>query len=346
MVKRIMITLLVVGIFSVFLQGCAKQQSNGVTVGVSNGYIGNAWRTQMIENLEQQAAIYKSMGLIDDMFVQNAGTDINNQISQIRNMIQKKVDLLLINPNSETELNPVIEEAYKAGIQVIVFDQAVSSPYAINVVVNQWDWGARQAEWLCKELDGHGNIVIINGLLDHPANIERLKGMEDVLERYPEIHVMTQAEGKWDQITARQAMSDLLVAYSNIDGVLVQDSMPFGVLRAYESANKPLPIITGETTTVFLREWKRLKDTENFSSFAQNNPPGIGVTALGIGVRLVQEKEWKTPLKDNTFYYAIKTTVTNENLEEELEKLRDKPDTYIYDEWLTEEQLDALFTIK
>ncbi|MDG0791839.1 substrate-binding domain-containing protein [Cohnella ginsengisoli] len=84
-----------------------------IVVGVSNGYIGNGWRTQMTEDIEKLAEDYKQKGWIEKIIVQHAGLDVNNQIAQIRNMINAKVDLLLIDPNSETALNPIIEEAVK-----------------------------------------------------------------------------------------------------------------------------------------------------------------------------------------------------------------------------------------
>ncbi|MDB4865817.1 MAG: hypothetical protein JWR03_150 [Cohnella sp.] len=314
-----------------------------ITVGVSNGYIGNGWRTQMIEDIEKQAEFYKSKGWIKEVIVQNAGTDVNNQISQIRNLIDKKVDLLLINPNSQNALNPVIEEAYRKGIRVIAFDQAVTSSFALNVVINQKEWGARQAEWLCEQLHGKGKIVIIGGLASNPANIDRLKGMREVLARYPHIKVLAEGNGNWDHIVARRVMADMLASYTDIDGVLTQDAMSLGVVNAYAAADKPLPVVTGETRVAFLRKWKQLEHSGPFSSYAQNNPPGIGATALSIGVRLVQGKQWRAPLTHHTFNYSVKTHVTNLNLEEELQKLKDKPDTYFNDEWLPESEMANLF---
>jgi ribose transport system substrate-binding protein len=213
----------------------------------------------------------------------------------------------------------------------------------LNVVINQKEWGARQAEWLCKQLQGKGKIVIIGGLASNPANIDRIKGMEEVLARYPGIKVLAEGNGNWDHIAARRVMADMLASYTDIDGVLTQDAMSLGVVNAYEAADKPIPVITGETRVVFLRKWKQLKDSGSFTSYAQNNPPGIGATALAIGVRLVDGKQWKVSPVDHTFHYMVKTRVINGNLEDELLKLKVKPDTYFNDEWLPDNEVDHLF---
>lgn len=312
------------------------------TIGFSNGYIGNGWRTQMIDAAEKLAEYYKGQGILDKLIVQNAGLDVNNQIAQIRNMINSKVDLLMIDPNSETALNPVIEEAHKKGIPVIALDQPVTSPYATNVVIDQVKWGTNLAEWLVKELNGKGDIVIVSGLAGHPANVNRLRGMKAVLEKNPGIKVLAEVNGNWDQANSQQVMSNLLASYPKLDGVLTQDGMALGVTKAFLAANRELPVITGETMMGFMRQWKELKEKNNFKTFGQNNPPAISATALGMAVRLLQGKKLKS-LENNTFFYPVKDLISNDNFDAYFEKYKDEPDSYFIDEWLSEEELDALF---
>ncbi|WP_239619042.1 ABC transporter substrate-binding protein [Cohnella mopanensis] len=314
-----------------------------IVVGVSNGYIGNGWRTQMTEAIEQLAEEYKQKGWIEKIIVQHAGVDVNNQIAQIRNMINAKVDLLLIDPNSETALNPVIEEAVKKGITVITFDQPVTTPKSINVVIDQQEFGRNLAEWFVNELGGKGDIVIVSGLAGSSANVNRLIGMKEVLAKNPDIKVLTEVNGNWDEANAQQVTSNLIASYPKIDGVLTQDGMALGVVNAFQAANKKLPVITGENNVAFLKKWKELKDSEGFSTYGQNNPPGIGATALGIGVRMLQGQKSNLPMRDNTFYYPISTHIKNDSLEAELGKVSDKPDTFTLDEHLSEDQLNAFF---
>lgn len=322
------------------LTGCVNEK--GFTVGISNGYIGNNWRTQMLEDIQDGLEEYKQQGLIDKVIIQNAGLDINNQIVQIRNMINSNVDLLMIDPNSETSLNPIIEEAHKKGIPVIAFDQPVSSPYAINVVIDQQKWGENLAQWLCEKLNGKGTIIIMQGLKGHPANENRMMGIERVLKRYPDIKVLDSVNANWDQANAQRVMADLIYTHPDIDGILTQDGMALGIVRAYNTVKRPLPVMTGETMVGFLRTWKTLKNASSFTSFGQNNPPGISRTALDIAMRILQGGKLK-PLPDNTFYYPVKDLVVNDNLDSYIEKNADRLDTYFLDEWLDSKELDALF---
>jgi ribose transport system substrate-binding protein len=321
----------------------SEKKTEGFKVGLSNSYIGNNWRTQMIDGFKEMAEEYKSKGIISDYIVQSSGVDVNNQIAQIRNMINAGIDLLVIDPISPTALNPVIEEAHKKGIVVVSSSQAVTSPHAISVLVDQKIWGATLAEWFVEELGGKGDIVIVSGLAGQPANIDRVNGQREVLAEYPNINILTEVNGNWDQAAAQQVASSVIASYPELDGVLTQDSMALGVLQAFLTAEREIPVITGEVMVGYLHLWKKLKDERGFSTIGLNNPPSMVRNALGIGVRLLQGKEFKKPLDNNKYFYTIKNIVTNDNFEEFYTKHKDKPDTYFPDEWMTEEELDAIF---
>jgi ribose transport system substrate-binding protein len=111
------------------------------TIGLSNGFIGSEWRTQMVEDVQQVFDEYEQEGLVDRLIVESADTDVSGQIQQIRNLISAGVDAIIVNPNSATALNAVFEEAANQGVLVIATDQAVTSESVTNVVIDQEEWG-------------------------------------------------------------------------------------------------------------------------------------------------------------------------------------------------------------
>ncbi len=320
-------------------------KTKGIVVGLSNGPFTHSWRVQMIESLQSQIEIYKDKGWVSKFIVQNAGSDVNTQIAQIRNMIASKVDLLLINPNSATALNPVIKEAQKAGVIVIEYDQPIENPTALNVYMNQEYWMGPVTEWLCKKLNGKGNIVYISGIADQPGNIARDKAAADVLAKYPDIKLLATANGNWDQAAAQQVMTDLLGSFSNIDGVLTQDGMTLGIIRAFQAAGVDLPPVSGETQVAFIKEWKKLKDESGFQTFGVENSPGAVCTSLGIGVRICQGKKLKAAslVSANTIWTKPILFVDNNNIDKIFDQYKDWADSYYVNAWYTEKQIDALF---
>ena len=324
----------------------AADSPKKIMIGLANGYFGNDWRTQDLNVAQQVFDEAKAAGMIaqdSELNIQNAGADTNQQIQQFRNMINDGVDVLMINANSATALNEVIDEAKDAGIPVISFDQAVTNPYAYNVTVDHYAWGKRYAEWLVKALNGKGKIVMIDGLPGHPAAEARKKAAEDVFAQYPDIEILQKIYGMWDQSKAQAATADLLAAFPQIDGVFVEDSMAMGVMRAFQTANRPVPTMSGEATKGYLNMWKEeVGKTPSFQSFAQANPPGISGSAMKVAIRVALGGKLK-PIADNTFYYPITTFVESNTIDNVLEMLKDKADTYFLDEWLTDEAADNLF---
>jgi ribose transport system substrate-binding protein len=328
-----------------FASGNAEAGAKGIVVGLSNGPFTHSWRVQMIESIQQQAEVYKAKGWVSKLIIQNAGEDVNTQIAQIRNLIASKVNLLLINPNSATALVPVIKEAQAAGVLCIIYDQPVDNTPCLNVYMNQDWWMGPIAEWLVKQLNGKGNIVYISGIADQPGNIARDNSAEKVLAKYPGIKVLAKANGNWDQAAAQQKMTDLLGSFPNIDGVLTQDGMTLGILRAFDAAGRTIPVVTGETQVAFIKEWKKRKDASGFSTFGVENSPGAVCTSLGIGVRLLQGKKLKPEVlvAPNTIWTKPSLFVDNSNIDQIYAKYKDVADAYYVNQWYSEDQIDALF---
>src|SRR5215470_10440048 len=61
------------------------------TIGISNSYIGNAWRTQMLQMAQAFAQTDAVKPLIKDLVVVSTGDDVEAQIAAVDNMISLPV---------------------------------------------------------------------------------------------------------------------------------------------------------------------------------------------------------------------------------------------------------------
>ena len=322
----------------------ARAAESNAVIGLSNGYFGTEWRNQMIAGAQDQFDEYKTKGMAGKLVVEQAGADVNQQIQDIRNMIRQAVSAITVNANSAAALNGVINEAKRARIPVVSFDQAVTNPYAVNVTVNHYEWGTRYAEWIAKTLGGKGKVIVLDGIPGHPAAEARKKAAFDVFKRYPGIQIVWSGYGMWDHAKAESAMATVIAAQPEIDGAFVEDSMGLGVLRAFQNAHRKIPVMTGEAQKAFLLAWKKELDSgTDMKAFAQPNPPWISRNAIGIAARLIAGRKLK-PVPNNTIYYPIHQEVTQANLDQTLAGMKDKPDSYFLEEWFSEAQLDDLFT--
>lgn len=319
------------------------------TIGISNGFVGSEWRTQMIQDLQTVNAEYMKAGLTTELQIESADTDVNGQSQQIRNLINKGVDAIIINPNSQTALNNVIKEARDAGIVVIAIDQEISAPEAVNVVIDQTEWARISARWLVEHLKGQGNVVVVNGIAGHPANEARYNGVKEVFAANPGIKVLNVANANWDQATGQQTMSNLLASQPNIDGVWTQDGMALGVLQAINAANpSKWPVVVGEARAGYMQLWNQVKSTRpDFTSIGVINPPGIAASGLRVALNLLQGKKLKDgalagPFK-NSLYVPIPGQVNESNFQAEYDKIKDQPASYVLDGIIDQQTADSFF---
>ncbi|MBS7533421.1 substrate-binding domain-containing protein [Ancylobacter sonchi] len=321
----------------------AHAKGGDATIGFSIGYFAHDWRRQMISGAQEQFGTYKAEGLAKDLVVQQAGGDVGQQIQDLRNMIRAKVAVITVNANSATALNGAINEAKRAEIPVVSFDQRVTNPYAINVTVDHYAFGQAYAQWIAKTLGGKGKVVVVNGIAGHPAAEARRQAALDTFKQYPGIEVVWSGYGDWDHAKAQSVMATVIAAQPQIDGAFVEDSMGLGVLRAFQNARRPIPVMTAEAQKAFLLAWKQeLDGGTDMKAFARPNPPDISRNAIGIAVRLANGRKLKA-VPENTIFYPIKLEVTRDNLVTILDSMKDRPDSYYLSEWFSEPQLDAFF---
>jgi ribose transport system substrate-binding protein len=331
--------------FAVLMLSMSLAQS--YKIGVSNGFISSEWRTQMLQNMEDVAAELGEQGITIELVVESANVDVAGQIQQIQNLVNQGVDAIIVNPNDQAGLNLALEDAVNQGIVVISVDQEISAKGVYNVAINQKEWAKSSATWLAETLGGKGNIILIEGFVGHPANEDRMAGVEEALAAFPDIKVVGRESGMWDQATAQQVASDLFASIPDIDGVWTQDGMAQGVWTAVRTANPDkFPIGTGEAHAGYLKIWNEIKgEHPDFQSFAPFNPPGVGASGLRVAVELLGGKSVdESKLAGafgNTLYVPIPGQVSEENLTEMSEMYKDNADTYVLDGIISQEDAAA-----
>ncbi|WP_210505548.1 substrate-binding domain-containing protein [Naasia sp. SYSU D00057] len=313
------------------------------TIGVSNAFVGSEYRTQMIADIEEVFNEYKADGVVDELVLENADADVNGQIQQVRNLINRGVDAIIIDPNSGSALDAVFQEAIGQGIRVYAIDQAVDTEEVLNVGIDQAKWAETSAQWLADTVGEGGKIVVVNGIEGHPANEARWNAAKAVFDSSG-VEVLAVGNGDWDQATGQQTMSDLLATYPDLQGVWTQDGMAQGVLRAVEAANRTGDIVvSGEARNGYMRMWSELK-ADGFQSIGVVNPPGTGATALHFAVRQLQGEELdESKTVDGDIVLELEEAITNDNFDEKWAEVQDQPDSYVLDSVLSADEVGEYF---
>ena len=305
----------------------AAAGAKSYTIGLSNGWVGSEWRTQMVEEAQAAAAAWKAKGVDVKVIVQSKTQDVQAQIADVKNFVGEKVNAIIVNPNSPTAFSPVFAQAKKAGILVFAADGEVASKDAVFVGIDQKAWAEKSAEWLAQQLGGKGSIVTINGIAGHPANQARVAGWKEVFAKYPGIKVLNEANADWDSAKAQQTTKTLLATYPDIAGVWTQDGMAAGVWRAMADAGKDKLPATGEMRASFVRDWVKNK----WNVAATINPPGCMAMAVNTAVLMLEGKTLKPGAlqgpNGNALYYPV-PLISNQNLDIATKAIEGKPDYF------------------
>ena len=257
-----------------------------IKIAVSNSYIGNEWRVEMINFMQAYASKLGADKVT--LTVDNSGTDAPKQIQAITDMIASGANAIMINPASDTALDAVIAEACKQNIVVVSFDQGVTAPCAYNIGVDYVKLGEIHAQWMADTLSGKGNVVINRGVSGFPADKNLYQGTRNVLDRYPGIKIVSEVYGKWDNAVSQQELTKVLTANPNVDGILNQYGT-FGALQALLNLNHPLMPMTGQGENGWRIAMLADKD-KGLKGVSAGDPSVIGAYALKVTYDILSGK--------------------------------------------------------
>lgn len=135
------------------------------TIGYASSYAGNTWRAAALDDLENNLIPkWKKLGLIKDVIVTQSNLKDSVQIQQMRQLVDRGVDALIICCSNPTALNETVKYAYDKGVPVFSMVGYVTSPYAVNSSTNFVVTGRKMGEWLVDEIGKKGNVLVVEGI--------------------------------------------------------------------------------------------------------------------------------------------------------------------------------------
>ncbi|MEW6159397.1 MAG: ABC transporter substrate-binding protein [Verrucomicrobiota bacterium] len=219
------------------LPPAAAQSGKKLVVGFSQIGAESAWRTAETESIRSEAA---KRGV--DLRFSDAQQKQENQIKAIRAFVAQRVDAIILAPVVETGWEPVLREVKRAKIPVVLVDRGIKvsdeSLYATLIASDFVEEGRMAAEWLAKKMNGKANIAELQGTPGAAPAIDRKKGFEEVLKKYPEMKVIKSQSGDFTRAKGKEVMEAFLKAEGkNIQAVYAHnDDMALGAIQAIEEA--------------------------------------------------------------------------------------------------------------
>ncbi len=174
-------------------------------------------------------------------------SDIERQYQILENLIEQKVDAILIAPSGSKEILPAIEKANKANIPVIVLDSNIDEAEAQKLGIKTETFigsdnflgGVLAAQYLAKELNGIGEVAIIEGTSGQESVDNRKKGFLEEIKKFIGIKVVAGQTAFGDRSLGFNAAQNIIQAHPNLKGIFAaNDPMALGAFEAIRSLNK------------------------------------------------------------------------------------------------------------
>ncbi|WP_229379800.1 substrate-binding domain-containing protein [Fibrella forsythiae] len=210
--------------------GCRQTNSGkAYRIGFSQRTEADTWRKTMRAGMNRELSFYPDV----DFIVKDAGGQSERQARQIQELIDQKVDLLIVSPNAARPITPIVEKAYQQGIPVVILDRRTDSDqYTAYVGADNVDVGRTAGVYANQLLQGTGNVVEIGESPGSSADIDRHRGFMEAIGVHPGIRLITKLEGDWDKRSFADRLTSLLTAKPTIQLIFAQNDRT--ALKAYK----------------------------------------------------------------------------------------------------------------
>jgi len=172
-----------------------------------------------------------------------------NQIKAIRSFIARKVNAILFTALVETGYGPVLAEAKKAKIPVVMIDRDVAKEdqqYRLTIMGSDFvKEGEKAGNWLADYLKSKGmddgskdiNIVELQGTTGSAPAIDRKTGFANIMAKHPNWKMTRSQTGNFTSSEGKAVMEAFLKADKNIDVLYAHnDQMALGAEQAIKEA--------------------------------------------------------------------------------------------------------------
>lgn len=226
----------VLSIVMLALVACGKGgggSTDGNTVGFSISTMTNPFFVSMAEGAQAKA---KELDV--DFVLVDAGDDAAKQISDIEDLIERGVKVLILNPVDSAAVSSVTKTAMEKGIKVVAVDRYVDGVEIDSYIGTDNVKAAETASMtLLDALDEGDDIIVLEGVPGASSAIDRYQGFKNVAEG--KVNIVASQTANFNRAEALTVAEDLLKAHPNVKAIYsMNDEMALGALEAIKAAGK------------------------------------------------------------------------------------------------------------
>ncbi|MFF5080576.1 ABC transporter substrate-binding protein [Actinoplanes sp. NPDC000266] len=227
---------------------CTIEQYGGSKVDLKTAKVGfsqsekeaNPFRIAETQSIEDEAA---EQGIVN-LTTTNANSQFNKQISDVEQMIDSGVQLLVIAPLNSDGWDSVFAKASAKHIPIITIDRKINAKpcqdYLTFIGSDFAEQGKRAATEMAKALGNKGKVAILLGAPGNNVTTLRTSGFKDEIAKIaPDIQIVFEQTGNFAREDGQKVTEQLLQSNPDINGIYGEnDEMALGAITALKGAGK------------------------------------------------------------------------------------------------------------
>ena len=280
MLKKVALACMI-GAALVSVAGCgssdkkdAATSDKKITVGFSVSTQNNPFFVTMANSVKAEA---DKLGI--NVKIVDAQNDSAKQANDVADLIQSKVDVLIVNPVDSAAISNSVIAANQAKIPVITIDRSSDKgDVAVHIASNNVKGGE-----MADKLGEQTPVAELEGIPGASAARERGQGFHNLADS--KLKVLAKQSADFDRGKGLTVAENILQANPDIKAIFAQnDEMALGAIGAAKSANKQILIVGFDGTDDGLAA---IKSGDMAATIAQQ-PDKMGEIGIDTAVKLAK----------------------------------------------------------
>lgn len=177
-----------------------------------------------------------------ELIVTNANNELPKQISDIQDLLNQGVEILVVAPVNSDGLDPALDAAREQGVPVVTIDRKVTNEACTDYLAflgsDFEDQGKRAADALAEVTDGEANVAVLLGPSGNNVTDGRANGFKDQVEaEYPGITIVAEQTANASRSEGQEVTAQLLQSNPEIDAIYAfNDEEGLGAMVAITDA--------------------------------------------------------------------------------------------------------------
>ncbi|MER2106047.1 MAG: ribose ABC transporter substrate-binding protein RbsB [Solibacillus sp.] len=218
-------------------------KSETLTIGLSISTLNNPFFVTLSEHAEAKA---KELGAKTTTV--DAQDNASKQASDIEDLIQQNVDLIIVNPVDSVAVASAVESANAANIPVITVDRSSEGGDVLSHIASDNVAGGALAGAYIAELVGDGaKVAELEGVAGSSAARDRGQGFNEAIAG--NLDVVAKQTANFNRAEGLTVMENILQSNPDVTAVFAHnDEMALGALEAIAASGKDIKVVGFDAT--------------------------------------------------------------------------------------------------